>query len=577
MTIYFSNPKDKPYGCFSNASIGYFEVDGQIWRSAEQCFQVQKFLDGTIREEVQRAATPEEAVRLADFHQSACRPDWSEVRDEIMRYILLSKFRRLDFRSVLLQTNGDDIIANLEDPYWGAGVDGTGKNRLGQLLMEVRTVLQNKARKTEECQCPHETEEDKGRVCIHLLDAYTDSSIPPHHYRVYTGNGIEFLFVCAACAYASPDERLANLRIICRDCFEEFAFSCCDGTIGWPGFPQRDAGLGIFHEEIRISSLETETLLDVKPVEAGTENVWVGVTDRRGIWRIDLHRREGIKLFELPTEPVNFAEKVSLEISRDGKLAAVANTHGQYGLVVDTESRKITMQLDREDYHVDVSNFSMAFFDADGQTWLVHATKWNRLDISAPQTGTIVTVRESPVYNKEQRSPHHLDYFHCGLRISPDSRWIADNGWVWMPFGVITTWSLQRWFKENVWESEDGPSNKNLCSRGYYWGGPICWIDSHTLAVWGHGNDDNVLAPAVLIFDAATGEKVHWFAGPVGELFFDKFLFSCDPEHGTAVWDILTGERVYHAPGFCPVAYHRGAKSFLSIPSNGVFRASQIK
>ncbi|MES4792931.1 MAG: hypothetical protein C4321_08035 [Chloroflexota bacterium] len=224
------------------------------------------------------------------------------------------------------------------------------------------------------------------------------------------------------------------------------------------------------------------------------------------------------------------------------------------------------------------SNFSCTFFQHNGRLLLAHGTDRNRLDISDPQTGSLLTERGPTSYRRgEERPAHYLDYFHCGLTVSPDNEWIADNGWVWHPFGTITAWSLRGWVTENVWESEDGPTKKALCWRDYYWDGPLCWINSRTLAVWGQGTDEENLFAAVRLFDVVSGEELGWFPGPVGELVFDEYLFSCAPEHGTSVWDVATGERLLHTPEFCPTTYHPGAREFLTWRPDGTLLLSRLE
>jgi hypothetical protein len=60
-----------------------------------------------------------------------------------MRAALQAKFaQHPGLRSFLLQTGDAELIEHTKnDSYWADGGDGTGKNRLGQLLMELRTEL----------------------------------------------------------------------------------------------------------------------------------------------------------------------------------------------------------------------------------------------------------------------------------------------------------------------------------------------------------------------------------------------------------------------------------------------------
>lgn len=175
----------------------------------------------------------------------------------------------------------------------------------------------------------------------------------------------------------------------------------------------------------------------------------------------------------------------------DGRFAAVVNTRGRQGAVVDLQTGAVTMRLDRGDYRVEHSNFPAAFAEVDGRTVLVHGTDWNRLDASDPRTGELLTARAFAPYERGGPLPeHYLDYFHGGLAVSPDGRFVADNGWVWSPTGAVVAWDLHRWLRENPWESEDGPSRRPLCWRDYFWDGPLCWVDNDRLAVWGYGTDD---------------------------------------------------------------------------------------
>jgi ribA/ribD-fused uncharacterized protein len=60
-----------------------------------------------------------------------------------MRRAVRAKFQtHADIREILLGTGDAPIVENAPgDYYWGCGKDGSGKNRLGQILMEVREAL----------------------------------------------------------------------------------------------------------------------------------------------------------------------------------------------------------------------------------------------------------------------------------------------------------------------------------------------------------------------------------------------------------------------------------------------------
>jgi N-glycosidase YbiA len=73
------------------------------------------------------------------------RSDWEQVKDDVMRKAVLQKFKtHADIREILLATESEVLVENSPiDYYWGCGKDGSGKNKLGQILMEVREVLRD--------------------------------------------------------------------------------------------------------------------------------------------------------------------------------------------------------------------------------------------------------------------------------------------------------------------------------------------------------------------------------------------------------------------------------------------------
>ncbi len=143
MTIFFYGSKGKPYGCFSNFSPHSFELDGAWWSTSEHYFQAQKFAGTPYAEEIRRARTPSEAAKMGRRRSHPLRPDWEQVKDQVMLQGVMRKFEtHADIRSVLLATGDQVLIENApKDYYWSCGADGSGQNKLGQILMEVRNLL----------------------------------------------------------------------------------------------------------------------------------------------------------------------------------------------------------------------------------------------------------------------------------------------------------------------------------------------------------------------------------------------------------------------------------------------------
>ncbi len=142
MTIYFYNTQG-PYGCFSNFSPHGFELDGRYWPTSEHYFQAHKFAGTEHAEAIRKAASPMIAARMGRSRQRPLRADWESVKDDVMRRAVRRKFEtHAEIRAILLGTGSEELVENAPgDTYWGCGKDGSGQNRLGQILMEVREML----------------------------------------------------------------------------------------------------------------------------------------------------------------------------------------------------------------------------------------------------------------------------------------------------------------------------------------------------------------------------------------------------------------------------------------------------
>lgn len=62
------------------------------------------------------------------------------MKDEVMLKAIRAKVEQhSEVKEILLSTGNAILVEHTEkDNYWGAGGDGSGKNRLGKILMKVR-------------------------------------------------------------------------------------------------------------------------------------------------------------------------------------------------------------------------------------------------------------------------------------------------------------------------------------------------------------------------------------------------------------------------------------------------------
>jgi len=132
-----------PYGCFSNFAAFPINLKGKVWPTTEHYFQGQKFPESQHEEDIRLCKSPMIAARMGRDRSKPLRPDWETIKDDIMREALRAKFtQHPDLKTTLLETGDAEIIEHTtNDRYWGDGGDGSGRNMLGRLLMEIRSEL----------------------------------------------------------------------------------------------------------------------------------------------------------------------------------------------------------------------------------------------------------------------------------------------------------------------------------------------------------------------------------------------------------------------------------------------------
>lgn len=132
------------YFFLSNFYSAMVEYEGMTYPSVEHAFQAAKTLDTEIRKGFCVCPTPADAKAFG--RKVKLRPDWEDIKIDVMTQLVRSKFTRNDtdedIRSLLLAT-GDAYLEegnNHRDTFWGT-VNGKGQNWLGKILMQVRDEL----------------------------------------------------------------------------------------------------------------------------------------------------------------------------------------------------------------------------------------------------------------------------------------------------------------------------------------------------------------------------------------------------------------------------------------------------
>ena len=116
--------------------------EGRHWPTAEHAYQAAKCRRSDEAWKIQEAPSPGAAKRLG--RKIELRADWDEVKEKVMLEVVRAKFENAHLRRLLIATGDAELI---EGNYWGDrfwGVcRGEGENRLGKILMKVRTEIRS--------------------------------------------------------------------------------------------------------------------------------------------------------------------------------------------------------------------------------------------------------------------------------------------------------------------------------------------------------------------------------------------------------------------------------------------------
>jgi len=159
---------DQPFDELTNYWVLCTKItyEGKEYPTPEHLYQARKFIypgapavNEKHAEAIRVASTSCKAKVLASAPTRKTRsakglainPQWDEIKLQVMREVIELKFRANPYcHWTLMSTHPFDLEERPpSDSFWGVGADGSGKNHLGKLLVELREKLR-KERKLDE-------------------------------------------------------------------------------------------------------------------------------------------------------------------------------------------------------------------------------------------------------------------------------------------------------------------------------------------------------------------------------------------------------------------------------------------
>lgn len=136
------------YRFLSNFYPCTIEYEGLVYPSVEHAYQAAKTMSTLSKLRIKNASSARDAKAIG--RRVTLRGDWEEMKVNTMRQLLTIKFSNQNLKNQLLKTLPNHLIEGntWNDTYWGA-CNGIGNNKLGILLMEIRTNIEKHWTKIE--------------------------------------------------------------------------------------------------------------------------------------------------------------------------------------------------------------------------------------------------------------------------------------------------------------------------------------------------------------------------------------------------------------------------------------------
>jgi ribA/ribD-fused uncharacterized protein len=130
------------YAFLSNFYPAIVIKDGLEYKSVESAYQASKSDNLNIRKCFVNLS-PSDAKRLG--RTIILRKDWLEIRLCVMYDLVYQKFLNENLKNKIFNTGAEELVEGntWNDTFWGV-CNGIGENRLGKILMDIRTYLKNK-------------------------------------------------------------------------------------------------------------------------------------------------------------------------------------------------------------------------------------------------------------------------------------------------------------------------------------------------------------------------------------------------------------------------------------------------
>ena len=120
-----------------------FKLNDIIFNTVEHYYNWKKFSDPIMQKRILDAPTGLMSREIAAKYNYLMVPDFDKIKDVVMLNALRAKFSQHPHLATQIQQTASSpiIYHNARDTYWADGGNGDGHNKLGKLLVQIRSEL----------------------------------------------------------------------------------------------------------------------------------------------------------------------------------------------------------------------------------------------------------------------------------------------------------------------------------------------------------------------------------------------------------------------------------------------------
>lgn len=132
---------------FSGYSAHALEYKKMLYPTVEHAYHCQRYTDPAIIEEIRAARSPFKAWEVSQKYKKQQLPDFNDRKAAVMEYLCRAKMQQHEDIQKALRDSGDTPIVkhwtsgSPPDGFWDDGIDGTGRNEVGNIWMRLRDEL----------------------------------------------------------------------------------------------------------------------------------------------------------------------------------------------------------------------------------------------------------------------------------------------------------------------------------------------------------------------------------------------------------------------------------------------------